>query len=117
MASPEQLSGLTTEVLSLPEVTSRRMFGALAFLVQEKMFALLWREGVVVKLPDDRRDEALRLPDVEPFRNGKVSFGNWVQLPGSRPQAELVEWIRHGYDWVRVSPPPRRKRTPARSRP
>ena len=103
MAVDEEVrSALDGTLLAWTDVTTRRMFGGAAYMAKGKMFAVLMEGVVGMKLPDDRRAQALTLAGVSPFRSPSGgTFGDWIQfvilLEDDVPA--LFPWLEvaHGY--------------------
>ncbi len=93
--------------MSWPDVSLRRMFGSDCFLARGRMFAFVMEEGVVLKLPEERYQEALSLPGVEPFTMRGVPFGKWARFPAGEAGSPLP-WLRAAYEYVLATPPLRR---------
>ncbi|MBI4302568.1 MAG: hypothetical protein HY664_08175 [Chloroflexi bacterium] len=89
--------------------------GAKVYFVGDRMFAFATDEGLVTKLPEPQRTQALAEGEAQPFMHGGRSFGAWVLVPVSNPSqlAKAQTWARLGYKHVSVIPPVRR-RSPGR---
>ena len=104
------------DVLLMPKgnVTSRKMFGGLCYMVNGKMFAIVFDYALVTKLPDDARAEAFQSAGAKPFEHTYGPFGQWTQFHCDDPQqaSELLPWLERGYNYVlsTPSPPTRRRR-------
>ncbi len=80
-AKSESHEFLSQAVRGLPEVTSKRMFGADAFFTRHGMFAFLMDDVIVLKLPEAVRVKMLGSKAARPFLTGEdVPFGRWVEL-------------------------------------
>lgn len=67
-------------ILAMPQVTTKRMFGAEAFFTAGRMFAFLFDEAIVLKLPESERQDALDTRLARPFlTNEQAPFGRWVE--------------------------------------
>jgi TfoX-like protein len=67
-------------IQAMPEVAVKRMFGADAFFTTGRMFAFLFDEVVVLKLPEADRQEALDRRVARPFLTSEQApFGRWVE--------------------------------------
>ena len=108
MAIDEEVkSALDGPLLAWPDVTTRRMFGGVAYMAKGKMFAVLMEGVVGMKLPDDRRAGALTLAGVSPFRSPSGgSFGDWVQfvilLEDDVPA--VLPWLEAAHSYVASLP-------------
>lgn len=71
-------------IADLPNVTTRKMFGAEAFFHGRRMFAFLREDLVVLKLPETQREELLEAKMARPYLvNENAGFGRWVEVPGT----------------------------------
>ena len=115
-------------MLALPEVSTKRMFGADAFFTHGRMFAFLFDEAIVLRLPESDRDEMLAARVARPFLTGPTaSFGRWVEVSiaanGSAAQACRLAASAHAlaqspdHDGPRTRRPPLKRRSPARRSP
>ncbi|HMU61702.1 MAG TPA: TfoX/Sxy family protein [Gemmatimonadales bacterium] len=76
-------------IADLPNVTTRKMFGAEAYFHGRRMFAFLREDLVVLKLPESQREELLEAKAARPFLvNENAGFGRWVEIPGTGEAAE-----------------------------
>lgn len=91
---------LRARLLSLPDTSHRRMFGADCFLTGGRMFAFVVEEALVLKLPEERYQEALALPGVQPFTMRGVPFGRWARFP-TGDTAVLLSWLETACQHVR----------------
>lgn len=67
-------------ILAMPQVSAKRMFGAEAFFTTGRMFAFLFDEAIVLKLPESERQDALDTRLARPFlTDGQAPFGRWVE--------------------------------------
>ena len=67
-------------IRAMPEVTTKRMFGAEAFFTHGRMFAFLFDEAIVLKLPEAERQAVLDTRAARPFLTGaQAPFGRWVE--------------------------------------
>jgi TfoX/Sxy family transcriptional regulator of competence genes len=69
-------------IRAMPAVTTKRMFGAEAFFTSSRMFAFLFDEAIVLKLPESDRQDVLDARHARPFLTGeRAPFGRWVESP------------------------------------
>jgi hypothetical protein len=69
-------------ILAMPLVTTKRMFGAEAFFTGGRMFAFLFEEAIVLKLPESERQDVLDTRLARPFlTSAHAPFGRWVESP------------------------------------
>ena len=99
MAHDEQLAARVREELEgRPDVTSKRMFGSLAFLVGGSLACCVQSDGLLVRLPPEEAAAALAEPGTRPFvMSGRHARG-WVvvDLDAVAGPAELRSWVGRG---------------------
>jgi TfoX/Sxy family transcriptional regulator of competence genes len=67
-------------ILAMPQVTAKRMFGADAYFTAGRMFAFLFEQSIVLKLPEADRQDALDTRVARPFlTDEEAPFGRWVE--------------------------------------
>ena len=72
----------------LPNVTTRKMFGAEAFFTHGRMFAFLFDAAIVLKLPDGERQDVLDTRMARPFlTHERAPFGRWVEAASAGSEA------------------------------
>lgn len=96
---------IESQVLDWPNVTTRRMFGCPAYLVDGKLFAFLVTDGVVITQIRKRdREEMSRVYTTETFRAGEREIGRWLTIHiDDVDQIERVMlMVRRSYETVRT---------------
>ncbi len=92
------------------DVTERRMFGGLAFLVAGNMAVTASGQGgAMVRVGPEAFDELVATTGAEPVvMKGKPMRG-WVRVDGEdvRTKRQLSTWVRRGVDYARSLPPKR----------
>jgi TfoX/Sxy family transcriptional regulator of competence genes len=104
-----ELDGL---LLPWDDVSTRGMFGGRGYFVGDRLFAAYYK-GVVAKLPDPDREEALSRKIARPFTpTAGRRFGNWVKFPVQDPDGveALLPWLRKAFEYVQATPPKGRHR-------
>ena len=111
---------LDAHALPWEGVTTRAMFGGVAYMVGGKMFAMLAEGVVAMKLPDPLRSRALahggRLA-LHP-QSGKRLSGHWVQFLVLLEDdvGVLIPWLEAAREYVASLPSPAgRRRSPRAS--
>ncbi len=70
-----------SQVLYWPKVTTRRMFGCPAYLVDGKLFAFLVTDGVVITQIRKRDREDLEATyEAQSFKAGEREIERWLQV-------------------------------------
>jgi hypothetical protein len=80
-------------ILAMPQVTTKRMFGAEAFFTGGRMFAFLFEEAIVLKLPESERQDVLDTRLARPFlTSAQAPFGRWVEagIHGSEAASRAI---------------------------
>lgn len=97
----------------IPGVTQRKMFGYPAAFVNGYLFAGLFENRLILKLPAEPRSELLKLPGAARFEPvpGRT-MGEFVVVPPSfaRNRARLKPWLESAYAYVKSFPPKTRKK-------
>lgn len=85
-------------------IRQKNVFGGRGFLVGKSTFAIAWDEGLIVKVPRDEYQAALKEPGVTPFApDGEKSMSTWIVVSSEAvaDDPELIEWLRRGLRAVR----------------
>ena len=113
MAVDEEIkAALDGKLLAWKDVTTRRMFGGVAYMVERKMFCMLTDGTLGMKLPDDLRSQALTLAGVSPFISPSGGqFGQWIQflVLFEEYASAAMPWLEAAFKYVRSAPAPRRR--------
>ena len=107
MAYDEDLADRAREVMPADaEVTERKMFGGLAFLLQGHMFAGIVGSELMVRLGYEAAQRALERDHVREmdFTGRPMKNMIFVEPAGLRGQA-LERWITAAADYARMLPP------------
>lgn len=81
-------------IRAMPAVTSKRMFGAEAYFTNGRMFAFLFDEAIVLKLPEPDRQSVLDTRTARPFlTHENAPFGRWVEatIQGSEAASRAIQ--------------------------
>jgi TfoX/Sxy family transcriptional regulator of competence genes len=91
------------------EVTEKRMFGGLAFMIEGNLtIAASRRGGILVRTDPDEAAEISALPGVEPMTSGgRRPMAGWFIVAASALASEtaLDEWIERTLAYVTTLPP------------
>lgn len=108
-------------ILAMPAVVTKRMFGAEAFFTTGRMFAFLFDEAIVLKLPESERQDVLDTRVARPFlTNERAPFGRWVEsaIHGSEAASRAIRLAAaaHALAQSPMHDGPRQRRPIARRR-
>lgn len=111
MAYDEDLADRIRELIGgEADLTEKRMFGGLAFLLGGHMaVAVSGRGGLMVRVDPADRDELLARPDTEPMiMRGNPARG-WLRVGADhvRTKRQLTRWVTTGTTYARTLPPKR----------
>ena len=107
MAFDEALADRVREVLAArPELSERRMFGGIAFMLAGNMCCGVIGEDLMVRLGDDG-EAALAEPHTRPmdFTGKPMKTTIYVDPEGTGDDAELARWVEAGADFAASLPP------------
>ncbi|HEX5894185.1 MAG TPA: TfoX/Sxy family protein [Solirubrobacterales bacterium] len=108
MAYDEKLADRVRELLaSRSEVSERKMFGGIAFMVAGNMACGVLGEDLIVRLGDEDGERALAEDGVRPFDFTGKPMRNIVYVSPERTSDEdgLSEWVDAGADFAASLPP------------
>ena len=91
-----------------PDVTEKRMFGGLAFLVAGRMaVAASGQSGLLLRVDPGERDALTEDPRARPFEMRGRPMAGWlhVEIDDSVTEDELRWWVDHGVAVARSLPP------------
>ncbi len=85
-----------------PDVTEKKMFGGLAFLLDGKMFCGIVKDDLMVRVGPDKYEEALAEAYVRPmdFTGRPMNGYVFVGPGGSRIENALKKWVDQGAAFV-----------------
>jgi TfoX/Sxy family transcriptional regulator of competence genes len=112
MAYDEDLANRIRELIAAePNLTEKRMFGGLAFLIGGNMsVAASGQGGLMVRVDPEETDALLAKPHAGPFEMRGRSMQGWVRIAseGVRTKRQLEPWVRRGVAYARSLPPKQR---------
>jgi TfoX/Sxy family transcriptional regulator of competence genes len=104
----EDLANRTRELVAgEPEVTEKRMFGGLAFLVGGNLaVAASGKGGLMVRVEAEQTDALLTKPHVRPFEMRGRPIEGWLRVDaeGVRTKRQLEPWVRRSVAYARSLP-------------
>jgi TfoX/Sxy family transcriptional regulator of competence genes len=109
MAYDEDLANRIRELIARdPDVTEKRMFGGLAFLIGGRMAVAASREGgIMVRIDPDQTDTLLAKPHTRPFEMRGRELDGWLRVDpeGLKTKRQLEPWVKRGVAHARSRPP------------
>lgn len=107
MAYDVELADRLRAILSAEEVTEKRMFGGLAFLLGTRLaVSASGSGGLLVRVDPDRMEELLADPRTSRFSMHGREMTGWlrVELDADAPEEELGRWVGIGLGRARSLP-------------
>jgi TfoX/Sxy family transcriptional regulator of competence genes len=108
MAYDEGLANRIRELVAgEPDVTEKRMFGGLAFLVGGSMSVAASGEGgLMVRIDPEDTDALLARPHARPFVMRGREMRGWLRVDpeGLRTKRQLAPWVTRGVAYARSLP-------------
>jgi TfoX/Sxy family transcriptional regulator of competence genes len=108
MAYDEELAERVRDLISArADVTERKMFGGIAFMVAGNMACGVLGDELIVRLGDEEGEKALAEDGVRPFDfTGKAMKGIvYVSPERTSDDAGFAEWVEAGADYAASLPP------------
>ncbi|MEV6527809.1 TfoX/Sxy family protein [Longispora sp. NPDC051575] len=105
---PELAERVADLVTGRPGMSSRRMFGGLAWLVNGNMaVAIRGQGGLLVRVDPDRHEELLAEPgtDTMIMRGRELTGWMTVNAQACDSEAGLTAWVDRGLDYAGALPP------------
>lgn len=93
-----------------PDVTEKRMFGGLAFLVGGNMsVAASGQGGLMVRVDPESTEALVTRPHALPFQMRGRTMQGWLRIDaeGVRTKRQLEPWVKRGVAYARSLPPKR----------
>jgi TfoX/Sxy family transcriptional regulator of competence genes len=109
MAYDEDLANRIRELIAQePDVTEKKMFGGLAFLIGGNMsVAASGQGGLMIRCDPDQTEALLKKPHAKRFEMRGREMQGWLRVDdeGIRTKRELEPWVRTGVAYARSLPP------------
>jgi TfoX/Sxy family transcriptional regulator of competence genes len=109
MAYDEDLANRIRELIAADaDVTEKKMFGGLAFLVGGNMgVAASGQGGLMLRVPPEDTDALVAKPHARPFEMRGREMQGWVRIDaeGVRTKRQLEPWVKRGVAFARSLPP------------
>jgi hypothetical protein len=107
MAYDEDLANRIRELIAGEEVTEKKMFGGLAFLIGGHIsVGVSGQGGLMVRVAPEETDELLAKPHTRPFEMRGRAMEGWLRVDpeGVRTKRELEPWVKRGVAGARSLP-------------
>ena len=108
MAFDEQLADRVRDVLAArPELSERKMFGGIAFMIGGNMAVGVVGEDLMVRLDPTDSAKALEEPHTRPmdFTGRPMKGMVFVDAAGTAADRDLADWVEAGADFAASLPP------------
>ncbi|NKY27581.1 TfoX/Sxy family protein [Nocardia gamkensis] len=106
MAYDEELAERIRElIVPGPELTERKMFGGLAFLIGGNMAVAASGQGGLLVRVDPEEGERLLGDAVQPMVMGGREMVGWLRVTTTDDDKVLREWVERGVAYARTLPP------------
>lgn len=112
MAFDEALADRVREALApRSEVSERRMFGGIAFMIAGNMACGVIGEDLMIRLGAEDAERALAEPHVRPmdFTGKPMKTAIYVDPEGTADDESLASWVEAGADLAASLPPKAKK--------
>jgi TfoX/Sxy family transcriptional regulator of competence genes len=111
VAYDEDLANRIRELIGAdPDITEKKMFGGLAFLIDGNMsVAASGQGGLMVRVDPGDTDALVSTPHARPFEMRGRAMQGWLRVDaeGLRTKHQLEPWVRRGVAYARSLPPKR----------
>ena len=90
-----------------PDLTEKKMFGGLAFLIGGNMaVATSGQGGLLVRADPETSDDLLASKGVQPMEMGGRQMQGWLRVEDDavRTKRQLERWVRVGVGYARTLP-------------
>jgi TfoX/Sxy family transcriptional regulator of competence genes len=112
MAYDEDLANRIRELVAdEPNLTEKKMFGGLAFLIGGHMsVSVSGRGGLLLRIDPDETDALRAKPHAEAFEMRGREMDGWLRVDpdGVKTKAQLERWVKRGVTYARSLPPKKR---------
>ena len=107
MAYDENLAARVRTALEGLDITERKMFGGVAFMLSGNMCVGIAGDELMVRIDPELTEEALALAHVREFDMTGKRMRGWVLVGGPAIEADagLSEWVERGVEYAGSLPP------------
>jgi TfoX/Sxy family transcriptional regulator of competence genes len=103
MAYDEELEGrIRRAVADREDISDKKMFGGVAFLLDGKMFCGIVNEDLMVRVGPEAHEKALSEPHVRPmdFTGRPMKGYVYVDPAGTKTDKMVARWVERGLKFV-----------------
>jgi hypothetical protein len=89
------------QVLSWPDVTTKKMYGCPCYKYKDKLFAFLVTDGVVLtKVSDQDKINLSKEFSIKPFQAATRTIKGWPQIPVGKASDfdKIISFIKNSYN-------------------
>ena len=97
---------LEEEILNWPNVTTKKMYGCPCYKNEEKLFAFLVTDGVVLtKVSEQDKIKLSKEFAIKPFQAGTRTINKWPQIlvDETTNVDKVISFIKNSYDQSKTS--------------
>jgi TfoX/Sxy family transcriptional regulator of competence genes len=92
MDTPTRMALVKDALAALTPIRIRKLFGTEAYFHGERMFAVLGRDALVLRLPPPLRTEALAASTARPYLSERLAITQgWMEIPYTDELARLTQ--------------------------
>jgi TfoX-like protein len=111
VAYDEDLANRIRELVGAePDLTEKKMFGGLAFLIAGNMsVSASGQGGLLLRCDPEQTDALVKKPHAERFEMRGRAMDGWLRVApeGVRTKRELEPWVKRAVAYARSLPPKR----------
>jgi hypothetical protein len=89
------------EILSWPNVTTKKMYGCPCYKYKDKLFAFMVTDGVVLtKISEKDKMELSKEFSIKPFQTATRTMKSWPQIPINETSdfKKIITFIKNSYN-------------------
>jgi predicted DNA-binding protein (MmcQ/YjbR family) len=93
------------EILSWPNVTTKKMYGCPCYKYKEKLFAFMVTDGVVLtKVSEQDKIKLLKEFKIKPFQAATRTMKGWPQIPVDKTTdlEKIIPFIKNSYNQSKI---------------
>jgi TfoX/Sxy family transcriptional regulator of competence genes len=89
---------IRTELVQIPDLQVKKMFGGVAYLVRGNMACGVYGNDLLIRVGTKKYDEALHRPHTRPFETTGRPMSGWIMIEpeGYRSSRDFKAWIEEG---------------------